>query len=243
MKENGMKRCTNRRLRLGLGFGMVALLGLGCASARVENVQTERAGALPRPGRVIVFDFDTGGSDVSVGSTPLSKAQNAVGLGVRDEDVLAAAVADAFASRIVADVSALGLTAVRAAEAAAPETNDLVIWGQFLKIDQGSMTKRFVIGLGFGATELRTQVQMFQVTAPGWRPVKQFDTVAQGSRFPGAAFFVAGGAAMGTVATSAMITSGVGVVRELRSSIDADAGRTSAQIVSRVQELSTENRW
>ena len=152
-----------------------------------------------------MFDFDTGGSDVSVGSTPLSKAQNAVGLGVRDEDVLAEAVADAFASRIVADVSALGL--------------------------------------GFGATELRTQVQMFQVTALGWRPVEQFDTVAQGARFPGAAFFVAGAAAMGTVATSAMITSGVGVVRELRSSIEADAGRTSAQITSKVQELHTENRW
>jgi hypothetical protein len=240
---DGMQRLTNRRLRVGLCLGTLALLALGCASARVENVQANQTGALPRPGRVIVFDFDTGGSDVNVGSTPLSKAQNAVGLGVRDQDVLAAAVADAFAARIVSDVSGLGLTAVRAPEAAAPEVNDLVIWGQFLKIDKGSMTQRFVIGLGFGATELRTQVQMFQVTALGWRPVKQFDTVAQGARFPGAAFFVAGGAAMGTVATSAMITSGVGVVRELRSSIDADAGRTSAQITSKVQELRTENRW
>jgi hypothetical protein len=222
---------------------MLALIALGCASARVQNVQTDQGGPLPRPGRVIVFDFDTGAADVSVGTTPLSAAPNAVGLWVRDEDVLAAAVANSFASRIVADVSALGLTAVRAAEAAPPAVNDLVIWGQFVKIDEGSGIQRFVIGLGFGATELRTQVEVFQVTALGWRAVKQFDTVAQGSRFPGAAFFVAGGAAMGTVATSAMITSGVGVVRELRSSIDADAGRTSAQITGRVQELYTENRW
>jgi hypothetical protein len=41
----------------------------------------------------------------------------------------------------------------------------------------------------------RTQVRVFQVTAEGWKPVQQFETVATGSRFPGAGLFVAGGAA------------------------------------------------
>ena len=85
---------------------------------------------------------------------------------------------------------------------------------------------------------------MFLVTAEGWRPVKQFDTVAAGSRFPGAGFFVAGGAvAMGSAATSAMISSGVGVVREVRATIDADAARTSQQIAAKVSELSAANHW
>jgi hypothetical protein len=84
---------------------------------------------------------------------------------------------------------------------------------------------------------------MFQVTAEGWRPVKQFDTIAAGSRFPGASLFVAGGAARGTAATSAMISSGVGVVREIRTAIDADAARTSEQITAKVSELSTANHW
>jgi hypothetical protein len=51
---------------------------------------------------------------------------------------------------------------------------------------------------------------MFHVTPGGWRPIKLFDTVADGAQMPGAAFFVAGGAAAGTVATTAVITSGVG---------------------------------
>jgi hypothetical protein len=152
-------------------------------------------------------------------------------------------VAGTLASRLVDDIRGRGFSAERAAQVPPPQPNNLVIQGQFVQIDEGSATRRFVIGLGLGATELRTQVQVFQVTADGWRPVKQFETVAAGSRFPGAAFFVAGGAATGTVATSAMITSGVGVVREIRASIDADAQRTSEQITSQLSELSTAQRW
>jgi hypothetical protein len=169
--------------------------------------------------------------------------RNSVGLYVQEPDLLAAAVADTLASRLIDNITASGFSAERAAKSVPPQLNDLVIQGQFIQIDEGSATKRFVIGLGVGATELRTQVQVFQVTADGWGPVKQFDTVAAGSRFPGAVFFVAGGAAAGTVATSAIITSGVGVIREVRASIDADAQRTAEQISSQLSALSTAQHW
>jgi hypothetical protein len=103
--------------------------------------------------------------------------------------------------------------------------------------------RRFVIGFGLGATELRTQVRVFQVTAEGWKPVRQFETVATGSRLPGAGFGTAVGAATGTLAASAGISSGLGVLGELRSSINADAGRTAEQIAGKVSELKTAQRW
>jgi hypothetical protein len=40
-----------------------------------------------------------------------------------------------------------------------------------------------------------------------------------------------------------MISSGVGVLRELRASIDADAGRTAEQIAAKLSELKTAQRW
>ena len=226
-------------------LAMGAALCFACTTARVENVQAERPSTtLPRPGRIVVFDLDTGSSDVLVGRSPRTTVRNAVGLYVQEPDVLAAAVADSLASRLVEDVKGLGLSAERANKGTPPEVNDLVIQGQFLRIDEGSQVQRFVIGFGVGATEIRTQIEMFQVTAEGWRPVKQFDTVAAGSRLPGAAFFVAGSAVvLGQAATSAMISSGVGVVREVRATIDADAARTSQQIVAKVSELSTANHW
>jgi hypothetical protein len=45
-----------------------------------------------------------------------------------------------------------------------------VIQGQFLRIDEGSKVKRFIIGFGSGATELRTQVEIIHVSANGWHP-------------------------------------------------------------------------
>jgi uncharacterized protein DUF4410 len=238
-----MGRSTTWRILSGLGLAMLVTVCFGCARARVHNVQTDRSLTLPRPGRVLVFDFDIGAADVRVGTSPRRTVRNAVGLYVRESDVLAEAVSDTLASRMVDDLRARGFSAERAAHVPPPQINDLVIQGQFVQIDEGSATRRFVIGLGVGATELRTQVQVFQVTADGWRPVKQFETVAAGSRMPGAAFFVAGGAAAGTVATSSMITSGVGVVREIRASIDADARRTADQITSQLADLFAVQRW
>jgi hypothetical protein len=230
-------------MRGGLALAVSVALSVGCATARVKNVQQAEVRTLPRPARVVVFDFDTGSADVRVVSSPARTVSRAVGLTAAEPDLLAEAVADTLASRLVEQITALGLPAVRATGAAPPAPNDLVVMGQFVRIDEGSKTKRFVIGFGLGATELRTQVEIFQVTTAGWQPVKNFDTVATGSRLPGAAFFVAGGAAAGTVATSAVVSSGIGVLRELRASIDADAGRTSEEITQKLSALSSAQGW
>lgn len=232
------------RLAVG-GFGMLVLAAVAsaCAAARVENVQATRPPSLTRPARVVVFDFDTGAADVTVGTSPRRSVRNAVGLYVTEPDTLAQAVADSLASQLVDALKANGFVAERAAKAVPPGPTDLVIQGQFVEIDGGSATQRFVIGFGVGATELRTQVQVFQVGAAGWQPVKQFDTVAAGSRFPGAALFVGGGAIAGTAATSAMISSGVGTIREVRASIEGDARRTSEQIATKLAELSKTQGW
>jgi len=238
-----MGRWMTRRMRGGLGLAVAVALSVGCATARVKNVQQAEARTLPRPARVVVFDFDTGATDVRVGTSPVRTARRAVGLSVAEPELLGEAVADTLASRLVEQITALGLPAERASGADPPRMNDLVVLGQFVRIDQGSKTQRFVIGFGVGATELRTQVEVFQVTTAGWQPIKHFDTVATGSRLPGAGWFVAGGAIAGSVATSAVISSGIGTLRELRASIDADAGRTAQEITSKFSELSSVQRW
>jgi Domain of unknown function (DUF4410) len=234
---------ANRRVVVGLGLAVAAVVCVGCARALVKNVQEDRSLTLPRPARVVVVDFNTGPADVQVLSSPRREDERALWLSKEQPDLLAEAVADSLATRLVEDIRSLGLPAERVAGAAPPEVNDLVIEGDFVRIDEGSRTKRFVIGFGVGATELRTQVRVFQVTAEGWKPVQQFETVATGSRFPGAGFFVAGGAVAGTVATSAVTSSGAGVLGELRASIAADAGRTAEQIAGKVSELKTAQHW
>lgn len=239
-----MRHVKARRLVIGVGV-VAAVVCFGCARARVERVQRDLAQVLPRPSRVLVFDFATGAADVQVDTSVGRRAARALRLSADQSDLLGEVMADTLATRIVTDIGALGLRAERARGAALPALNDLVVEGQFLRIDEGSTSRRFVIGFGAGGTELRTQVQIFQVAAEGWRPIKQFETTATSSRMPGAAVLVAGGPAVaGTaVATSAIVSSSVGAIREFRTSLEADAGRTSEQIARQVSALSTAQRW
>ena len=98
-----MGKITIRQLAGGVGLTVAVVLCVGCARARVKNVEaTQRT--MPRPARVVVFDFDTGAADVRVGSSPRRTARRAVGLSVPEPDLLGEAVADTLANRLVADI-------------------------------------------------------------------------------------------------------------------------------------------
>lgn len=120
---------STRSISQVLCLTAVAGIAVGCARARVENLRMDAPAPMPRPGRVMVFDFDTGGSDVRVGGTPRKTARRAIGLSVDDANLVAEAVADALANRLVDEVRALGLAGERAVGAPPPGPNDLVIQG------------------------------------------------------------------------------------------------------------------
>jgi hypothetical protein len=218
------------------------MLCAACASASVRNVQRDNSISLQRPARIIVYDFDTGPTDVELIDSATSAGEPELTLTQQPTDVLADALADRLAASLVRNIQSLGLPAERAAGAAVPEVNDLVIEGDFVRVDPGSLTMRLVIGFGAGATDLRTQVRIFRVTEDGWTSVKQFETVASSSRMPGIAIGVGSGAAAGNMA-SAGASAGAGAFREFRSALDADAGRTAQQIAGRVSDLKSEQSW
>ena len=79
-----MKPWTIRCFRGAFGLALTVALGVGCARARVENVERAEARTLPRPARVVVFDFATGAADVRVFSSPVRTARRAAGLSVEE---------------------------------------------------------------------------------------------------------------------------------------------------------------
>src|SRR5262249_10891120 len=141
--EMNMARVTKRHIVSGLGLALAALLCMSCASARVKGAQTERITPLAPPGRGIGDDFRTRGADVQVVTSPGRRAARSVGLLKEQPDLLADAVADTLASKLVTDINALGLRAARARGALPPQLNDLVVEGDFLRIDEGDQARRF----------------------------------------------------------------------------------------------------
>jgi hypothetical protein len=103
--------------------------------------------------------------------------------------------------------------------------------------------KRTVIGFGSGSSELRVQVQSYQVAAWGMRPLVEAEASTAGSKKPGLAVPVAGGAAAGTLATSAVVGASTTLVSEKRSGLEADAGRLAELFVERALAFYERQGW
>jgi hypothetical protein len=216
--------------------------GLACASAKVENVQRYAEGErLPQANVLLVYDFavtpgdvvsDTLGSAFGRSTSPSSK-----------DIAQAREVADLLASQIVAKLRERGINGERASYDRVPPLNALVLKGQFITVDEGNRAKRMVIGFGAGSSELRIQAQVYQATQSGMRRIARAEAKATGSKTPGMAVPVAGGAAAGTAATSAVISGGMNVTREIRGGLDKDAGRLAEEIADRAEAFYKRQGW
>jgi hypothetical protein len=61
----------------------------------------------------------------------------------------------------------MGLSAVRATSSVLSGVNDIRIRGHLLSVYDGSQLKRMTLGLGSGASGLKTKVEGYQMTASG----------------------------------------------------------------------------
>jgi len=167
------------------------VLVVGCASTEVTDRQRLVTEKLPRPGHIWVYDFAATPAEIPAASslagqpiehaTPQTPEQIEVGrkLGAQ------------IAAQLVEEIREMALPAKRASSQTMPEINDIVLRGYLLSIEEGSGTKRVAIGLGYGASELTTAVEGFQMTAQGLRKLGSGKVNASGGKTPGGAVGVA----------------------------------------------------
>ncbi len=210
---------------------LMASISMGCAQAKVTSRQDLTGDKrLPPPSRILVYNFEVPPANVAL-DTSIGKRVARSGTSQAEQARrIGEVVADALSRKLVQEIRKLGLPAERAYNAPLPKEWDIVIDGQFLKVAEGHQVARFVIGFGLGATEVRTQVQVYQIGEGDRRLVKQFRTVAKGSKKPGLATPMGIGGATGSVARGAIIGGTIGLTSEVMGGIEADAARTAKEI-------------
>lgn len=154
-------------------------------------------------------------------------------------------VADVLADTLVKKIQAMGLPAERVSEkvthAGVPT---VVIDGQFLAVDEGSRTKRVVIGLGAGKSKVRTAVQMYEVLPDATRLLDTFEVDAMSGSAPGMAETMGAGAAAGHLATSAAVSVAKSAAAEkFGEDVDADARRTADKIARTLGTFFAREGW
>ncbi|HMP83398.1 MAG TPA: DUF4410 domain-containing protein [Verrucomicrobiota bacterium] len=238
--NSNMPRCL---VQLGLCVFSL-LMVVGCASTKVSNQSETPIGVLPRPGHIWVYDFVATASDVpsdaalagagDVDTTSQTPEQIAEGRKLGSE----------IAAQLINDIQAMGMPAAHAWTGTTPAVNDLVIRGYLLSVKEGSAAKRFMVGFGSGASELKTVVEGFRMTATGLQKVGGGTVDASGSKSPGAALGVAGLLATHNPA-GLIISSGMKIYGEKsgKSTVEGRAKATSKEIADHLKIRFQEQGW
>jgi hypothetical protein len=221
---------------------MVAALA-GCASTKVTSRQPYTGAALARPDRILVYDFGATPGDVAPDSDLAAEAAGATPETPADVEVGRKLGAE-IARQLTLDLQNMGLPAVQAAGAAPPRPNDIAIKGNFYSVDQGSKGKRVLLGFGSGAAELRTAVEVYQMTPTGLRHLAGGTTDSGGGKTPGMvmplAVFAATANPIGLIVVGATKVYGE---RSGKNTVEGAAKRTADEIAAQLKVGAKKQGW
>ena len=230
----------------GLAMVAMALTAMaGCARVSTAHVQktTDR---LAKPALVVVHDYEVSPDEVQLDSALSSRLRRAVKGTPKTEDQLKVEqeVSRTLTTTLVDEMRKLGIPAEPATMRSPVAGPTLSIEGQIVSIHEGNKAKRLVIGLGSGASEVRTLTQVYEMTSEdGHRLIEDFYTTAKSSRKPGFGPMAGFGAAAGLAASHAAAAGGVGVATSLSQTVEADVRHGAKQIAKELATLFVEQGW
>ena len=228
-----------------LALAAIALTVMaGCARVSTESGQ-QSAARLPRPQLILVHDYQVSPHEVQLDSAISSRLERAI-MGTPEGEAqlkVEQEVSRVLTTTLVDELRKLGIRTELARMASPVGAPVLSIEGQIMSINEGNKTRRLVIGLGAGASEVRTLTQVYEMTGDGGhRLVEDFYTTAKSSRKPGFGPMAGMGAAAG-LATHAAVVGGVGVATALSQTVEADVKHGAKQIAKDLAKLFVQQGW
>jgi Domain of unknown function (DUF4410) len=202
-------------------LGATALLGLMLVGACTSTQSQIEPGAatLPRPQVVIVDTFAASPDEVKLDEGLSAEIEQAIkekwGTSRTEQELQAGRqVTDAIADQLVVEIRDMGLSAERGSAVPPGTQNAVLIKGQLVSIDEGNRTKRVLIGLGAGRSDVRTQVQVYEFTPAGSRLIDTIEVDAKSGLALGMAETMGVGALTGHLLVSTMAGGGLHVADE-----------------------------
>lgn len=224
-------------------FFVVAVLA-GCASTKVTEQTPMVSPGLARPNQIWIYDFIADPSQVPADSS-IGAAVSAPDTKPTPEQLeTGRQLGVAIAKDLVADINAMGLSALQAGPGSSPRVGDGVIRGYLVSVQSGGAVKRFVIGFGYGTSEMDTVVEGYVMTPQGLRRLGSGTLSSSGGKTPGvfvpAAVAIATGNPIGLI-----VVGGAKLVIEAsgRNSIEARAKATADEIAKELKLRFQDRGW
>ena len=124
---------------------LVLVVFAGCASTEVTSSQPIVNERLPRPNYIWVYDFVATPVYVPRGSSFVDPSYHPAQPQTSEEISVGRQAGAEVAAALVERIRDMGLPAERPTPRAPPQTNDIVIWGYFISLDEGNAVQRISI--------------------------------------------------------------------------------------------------
>jgi Domain of unknown function (DUF4410) len=245
--RGGRRRLNLRRqLPKTAAFMGLAILA-ACTSAESQMETASRT--LPRPQVVIVDTFATSPDEVTLDQGLSTDVEEAIKADrgtsrTQQESQAGRQVADAIADKLVVEIRDMGLQAERGSALPAGARNAALIKGQLVSIDEGNRTERVIIGLGAGRSDVRAQVQVYELTAAGRELIDTIEVDAKSGLAPGMAETMGVGGLTGHLLVSTVVGGGLHVADEaIGANVVADADRAAKGIAKQLSAMFAKEGW
>jgi len=214
---------------------IVSFLSVGCAKISTTHISQQDQMTLPHPTRILIKDFrvDSDSIQTTTGLYGRIKA------GISDESPeitkqeLSSEVIGALNKELIEKITALGITAVHAEQNQQSVQNEIIITGKFLKIDEGNVIRRNLIGLGAGQSSLDSKVIVLRATPQGIKEILSFSAHADSGNMPGAAVMGPAGVAAGA-ATAVVV--GVNVAKGAATTYKSNSANQASALADKISE-------
>jgi Domain of unknown function (DUF4410) len=223
-------------------FTLVVLVG--CAKTRVTEQTPIVNPGLSRPARILVYDFVADPADMPTDSSVVGAVSAPRKPQTSDQLATGRQLGTLIATNLVADIQAMGLSAVLAGPGSSPQVGDGVIRGYLISVQGGGAAKRFIIGFGSGASELDTVVEGYTMTTQGLRRLGSGTLSSSGGKTPGlivpAAVAIASGNPVGLI-----VVGGAKIYREAsgKNGLQARAKATANAIADELKKRFEDRGW
>ena len=215
---------------------------VACGQTGVRYAKFTEEKNLPRPSRIIVYDFAVSEREVTEYQGIMRQQPNVRDAAKRERQI-AAEVKDALAGEMVGGLRGLGFTVERVSRGTAATGTELLVDGHFFTVDEGSPLRRLVVGFGSGSSTVQSQVRVYQGETT--RKLMEFATHADSGKSPGAATTLSAGAvAHGGVTAGRLVASAaVSGVDTYRSEVARMGAASGDQVVRYLSEFFARQGW
>jgi hypothetical protein len=229
-------------LKWGASIALVAVVSVAAEKNPLAHVDIKTVKSydgqkpLPKPDRVIVYDFTVTPDIVKTDRTPgIHQRMNGDSKEEVGEQVEDQITSDLF-NGLQKQLKLSGIPVEKGTPGMQAPGNALTIHGTVTKLDEGHRLRRGTVGLGAGASDVEADCQISVETGANSVLFSELSTVAKSGKKPGAAVTMGAGAAP-------EVAGGVTGATAHSSTAQGDSARTGSALARHIAGLMTAQGW